>query len=142
MPIDVGVGDMIPSVTVLEEATGDTSSLDDTATGLDTGVDSSPEAVAMEDKTPALDTVANIDWLVVFWEAMTLSPTTVVMEDSTPTPTEGCEEAVADGDKPDVFTAETVSLRLGVSEGKTADESATALVWLASPVELANGENG
>ena len=78
---------------------------------------------------------------MVLWEAMTLSPTAVVMEDSAPTPTEVCEGAVADGNKPDVLTAETVSLRLGVSEGKTADESATALVWLTSPVELVNGDN-
>lgn len=68
------------------------------------------------------------------------------MEDSTPTPTElklGAGDVykvtVADGSEPDVFTAETVSLRLGIPEGETADESATAFVWLTtSPVELEN----
>lgn len=190
MPVAVamGDGDIIPSVTELEEATGNTSRLDDSTTALDNGVDSSPEAVAMEETTPALmvsegaatvegcndtlvdscmvavfeaaklddtpaelDTVADIDWLVVFWETMKLdpSPTAVAMEDSTPTPTElklGAVDmykvTVADGSKPDVFTAETVSLRLGTPEGETADELVTAFVWLTtSPAELENEED-
>lgn len=111
MAVAMGDGDIIPSVTELEEATGNTSRLDDSTTALDNGVDSSPEAVAMEETTPALmvsegaatvegcndtlvdscmvaffeatklddtpaelDTVADIDWLVVFWETMKLDP--------------------------------------------------------------------
>lgn len=85
---------------------------------------------------------------MVFWETMTLdpSPTAVVTEDSSPTPTElklgadeVCEGTVADGNKPDVFTA--VSLRLGTLEGETADELVTDLVWLTSPIELENDED-
>ena len=150
LPMAVGVGDMIPCVIEFVEVIGNTSWLDDAATALDTGVDSFPETVAMEDKTPALDTMADIDGLVVFWETMTLdpSPTAVVTEDSTPTPTElkldadeVCEGTVAVGNKPGVFTEETVSWRLGNPEGETADDSETALVWLMSSVELENDEN-
>jgi len=72
----------------------------------------------MEDRAPALDTMADINGLVVFWETMTLepSPAAVATEDSTPTPAElklgadeVCEGTVADGNKPNVFTVETVS---------------------------------
>lgn len=76
------------------------------------------------------------------------SPKAVDFEDLTPTLTElklgagdVCKETVADGNKLDVFTAETENtLRLGTLKlGKTAVESATALVWLTtSPVELDN----
>ena len=72
----------------------------------------------MEDRVPALDTMADINGLVVFWETMTVdpSPTAEDTVDSTPTPTElklgadeVCEGTVADGNKPGVFTVETVS---------------------------------
>ena len=154
------MGDIIPSLSKLEEAIGNTSRLDDTTTVLETGVDSSPEDVALEDTTPALTVPAGAatvegcndalvdSCMVAFFEAAKLGDTPAEL-DSTPTPTElelGVGDmsrgTVADGNKSDVFTAETVSLRLGTPEGETADESEAALVWLtATPTELENEED-
>lgn len=114
-----------------------TGNLDDTATVLDTELGFSS---AMEDTTPMLavlegaatvegcsDTLVD-DSIVAFGEATKL--------DASPTPTEldvatneVFKRALVDCSNADVFTAETVWLRLGILlAGEGADESATDLV--------------
>ena len=86
------------------------------------------ETTKLDDTLIGLDIVVVDDWLVAFGEATKL--------DASPTPTEldvGTNEvfkrALVDCSNADVFTAETVWLRLGILlAGKEADESPTVLV--------------